>query len=118
VGRWLVGAAVPSGPAGLPWGTFAANVTGALLLGALTVWVLEVRAQPGRYLRPFLGVGVLGGFTTFSAYTAEARALLLDGRIAVAGLYLAATALVAVAAAGAGATLARRATARRGGRGG
>ncbi|HQR80328.1 MAG TPA: CrcB family protein [Actinomycetota bacterium] len=66
--------------AGFPWATLIANVTGCFLLGLLMVFLLEVW-RPGRYLRPFLGVGVLGGFTTFSAYTAETRHLLTDGRV-------------------------------------
>ena len=65
---------------GFPWATFLANVTGCFLLGLLMVFLLDVW-RPGRYLRPFLGVGVLGGFTTFSAYTAETRHLLTDGRV-------------------------------------
>lgn len=105
--RWAVAEVVPDPGPGFPWATFVTNVSGSLLLGALLVWVLEV-APPGRYLRPFLGVGVLGGFTTFSAYTAETRALLSDGRAGVAMLYLAGTAVAAVAGAWAGAVLARR----------
>ena len=72
---------------GFPWATFVENVVGCLLLGALMVVLVE-RRPPSRYARPFLGVGVLGGFTTFSAYTVEIRALLVDGRGALAAAYL------------------------------
>jgi CrcB protein len=78
---------IPPGAAGFPWSTFAENVLGSFLLGLLMVYLLDVW-RPNRYLRPFLGVGVLGGFTTFSAYTSEIRGLLLDGAAVVAGLYL------------------------------
>lgn len=72
---------------GLPAATFLANVSGCFLLGLLMVFLLEVW-RPGRYLRPFLGVGVLGGFTTFSAYTLETRGLFADGRAMLALCYL------------------------------
>jgi CrcB protein len=70
-----------------PWATFAANVSGSLLLGALMVFLLDVWG-PHRYTRPFLGVGVLGGFTTFSAFTNEVDALLRGGQSAVALVYI------------------------------
>ncbi|MEZ0074622.1 CrcB protein [Planotetraspora sp. GP83] len=70
VARYLVGAAVPGRPGGFPWGTFLINVTGCFALGLLMVYVLEVW-PPRRYVRPFFGVGVLGGYTTFSTVTVE-----------------------------------------------
>lgn len=70
-----------------PWNTFVENVLGCLLLGALMVLLLEV-LSPHRYARPFLGVGVLGGFTTFSAYTVETHGLLVQGRGVAALAYL------------------------------
>jgi CrcB protein len=80
----LIGTAAGS----FPWSTFAENVLGCLLLGALMVVLVELRG-PSRYARPFLGVGVLGGYTTFSAYTSEIRALAAAGHAATAALYLA-----------------------------
>lgn len=82
--RYLVSSAVPH--ENWPWNTFIENVVGCLLLGALMVMVLEVR-RPHKYTRPFLGVGVLGGFTTFSAYTVETHGLLAEGRGVVALTY-------------------------------
>lgn len=70
-----------------PWNTFVENVLGCLLLGVLMVLLLEV-LTPHRYARPFLGVGVLGGFTTFSAYTVETHGLLAEGRGVAALAYL------------------------------
>ncbi|MEN3533941.1 fluoride efflux transporter CrcB [Microbispora sp. ZYX-F-249] len=70
VARYLVGLAFPVPPTGFPWGTFAANVTGCLALGALMVFVLDVW-PPRRYVRPFLGVGFCGGYTTFSTFAVE-----------------------------------------------
>ncbi len=82
--------ALPRPAGGFPWATFTENVLGSLLIGVLLVLVLEVWASRPRlrYLRPFLGTGVLGGFTTFSAYTSDTRALLASGHSGVALLYL------------------------------
>ena len=73
-----------------PWATFVVNASGCLLLGLLMALVVEARPT-SRYLRPLLGVGVLGGYTTFSAYALETRDLLAADRPEVAGLYVAAS---------------------------
>lgn len=70
---------------GGPLATFTENVLGSFLLGALMVVVM---ARPTRYARPFLGVGVLGGFTTFSAYVIDTHELISDGRTPLAMAYL------------------------------
>lgn len=84
--------------------TFTENVLGSLLLGALMVVVL---AHPSRYARPFLGVGVLGGFTTFSAYMIDTHDLIADGRTPLALLYLFGSVAAGLLACAAGITLAR-----------
>ncbi|CAL9335634.1 Putative fluoride ion transporter CrcB [Nocardiopsis dassonvillei] len=97
----------PTAPGAFPWAVLAVNTLGCALIGVLMVAVTEVReAHP--LVRPFLGVGVLGGFTTFSAYAADVHALLGAGRVAAGCLYLAATAAAALAATAAGTALARR----------
>jgi CrcB protein len=108
--RWAVGEALPSGPEGFPWSTFVENCTGAFALGALMVLVLDVW-PPRRYLRPFLGVGVLGGYTTFSTYMLDARGLLATGLEATAFAYLAGTLLVGLLAVWLGIVAARAAVA-------
>jgi len=85
--RWTLGELLPHASTGFPWSTFLANVSGCLLLGVLLVFVLEVW-RPGRYVRAFWGVGVLGGFTTFSAYSAETAHLLRNGQSSLALVYL------------------------------
>ena len=79
--RWWLGDAVPDG-AGFPWTTFAINVTGSLALA------LAARPSPpcagARSLAAALGPGLLGGYTTLSAYSEQARALLADGQTATA----------------------------------
>jgi fluoride exporter len=85
-GRYGLTLALPTPPGGFPWATFITNVTGCLALGVLMVYVLDVW-PPSRYVRPFLGVGFLGGYTTFSAYTVELFNLLDAGRITLANAY-------------------------------
>ncbi len=102
--RYLLNEAVPL--SGFPWATFMENVTGCFLLGALMVYLLDVW-PPSRYLRPFLAVGVLGGFTTFSAYTVETRGLLAEGRGPAAFAYLFGSLLAGLAGTWLGITAAR-----------
>lgn len=99
IARYAVGAAWPHAPGTFPWSTFAINVTGCLLIGVLMAVLTEVAGHPHRLARPFLGIGVLGGFTTFSTYTVEAQRLIADGHTLSALAYLfgtVAAALVAV----------------------
>ena len=86
-----------AGPPGWPWVTFAENVSGCLLIGVLMAVILEMTA-PHRLLRPFLGVGVLGGYTTFSAYAVDLQHLLVDERYATALFYLFGTPVAALVA--------------------
>jgi CrcB protein len=85
--RWYLGDIVPDG-AGFPWTTFVINVSGSAALAALPLSV-AVRHQP--VLAAALGPGLLGGYTTLSAYSEETRVLLADGQTATALLYLAGT---------------------------
>ena len=70
--RHLLGVATLKsfGP-GYPYGTMAANVIGGFLMGVLAGW-LALKVSGGTNLRLFLGVGLLGGFTTFSAFSLDA----------------------------------------------
>jgi CrcB protein len=97
---------------GIPWGTLTSNAVGCLLIGMLMVVVFEL-TEPHRLVRPFLGIGVLGGFTTFSAYAVETQELLDGGRAGLALSYLAATPVIALVFAWAGAALARTVISRR-----
>ena len=93
VGGWVQQAAGPE----FPWGTLVVNISGALLLGFLYV-VLE-GAPASREWRAFLGIGVCGGYTTFSTFSYETARLLQDGQLGRAGAYMAASTLLCVAAA-------------------
>lgn len=96
VARHVLELWAPAGD-GFPWTTFGINVVGSMLLAVLP-GLKPVRRSPT--WTAALGPGVLGGFTTLSAYSEQSRALLDDGRVAVAAAYLVGTmaaALVAVA---------------------
>lgn len=98
--------AFPHGPQSMPWATLAVNITGCLLIGLLMPLVTEVWTGR-RLLRPFLGVGVLGGFTTFSTYVVDVQHSVAAGAVGVAMTYLAATMLGALIAVFAGASAMR-----------
>ena len=100
--RYALDLAWPAGDGAWPATTFWTNVVGSLLLGGLMVVVTEL-TSPHRLLRPFLGVGVLGGFTTFSTATIQVEELVVAGRAGVAIAYLFGTAVLALAAAAIGA---------------
>ncbi|MFE6197818.1 CrcB family protein [Streptomyces sp. NPDC057838] len=105
--RYGAGLLWPTAPGAFPWTTFWINVTGSAAMGVLMVLITE-RTTAHPLVRPFLGTGVLGGYTTFSTYTVDARALFLDDRAGTALLYLAATLAGALFALWAGAGLTRR----------
>lgn len=108
--RYGIGVALPHAAAAFPWSTLLINASGCFLIGVLMVLITEVGSAP-RLLRPFLGVGVLGGFTTFSTYAVDTSRLLLAGRPAVALAYLAGTLAAAMAAVWVGANATRVASA-------
>jgi fluoride exporter len=83
--RYALSAALPAGH-GFPWAIFAVNVSGSFALGVLMVYLLEIW-PPRRFLRPFLAVGLIGGYTTFSTYAGGVVTLLTGGAPAVAGAY-------------------------------
>lgn len=71
--RYGLAEAIPHGPASFPWATFVTNVLGCLAIGILFAR-LTPRSHP--LLRPFLGTGILGGFTTFSTFAVDTQKLL------------------------------------------
>lgn len=71
---------------GFPWGTWIANLLGGLLMGVLA-GTLARSADGAEPLRLFLGVGVLGGFTTFSAFSLETYNMLVRGDYMMAVAY-------------------------------
>lgn len=90
-----------------PWGTLGVNITGGLLMGLLTAWLATRYAGTVDHLRLFLATGVLGGFTTFSAFSLDAVVLWERGAHAAAVIYVAASVVLAIAALGAGLAIGR-----------
>lgn len=87
----------PTAADGFPWTTLGVNAVGCALIGVLIVAVSDIfTAHP--LVRPFLGTGVLGGFTTFSTYTVDVARLLRAGHPATGLAYAAATVTVALVA--------------------
>jgi fluoride exporter len=113
--RYALTRELPDDGGRLPWTTLTVNVGGCLLIGVVMV-VVSRWAKRVPLLRPFLAVGVLGGFTTFSAYAVGVERLLASGRPGTALAYALLTPALAVPAVVAGARLAR-AVLRRGGGG-
>jgi CrcB protein len=96
-----------AGDYGFSYATFIANVAGAFLLGLLVA--LAARFWPGaHYLRPALGTGVLGGFTTFSTYLVETDLRLVHGHAPLGLHYLLATLACGLVAASCGLLLGGR----------
>ncbi len=105
--RHLVGRAALAlwGP-GFPVGTLAVNVIGGLAMGLLAGW-LASRASGDEALRYLLGVGVLGGFTTFSAFSLETVLMIERGDFATALFYILASVVLAIGALFAGLQVSR-----------
>ncbi|HZH53014.1 MAG TPA: fluoride efflux transporter CrcB [Microvirga sp.] len=97
---------------GFPWGTLTVNVVGSFVMGALAAWLAfktgEGWSQP---LRLFLTTGVLGGFTTFSAFSLDAVLLWERGEAGTALVYVAGSVLLSIAGLAAGLALLRSMTA-------
>jgi protein CrcB len=83
IARYSLTTLLPTRPGQFPWGTFTIKVLGCFLIGVLMVLITEVWSAH-RLVRPFLGVGILGGFTTFSTYVEEIRGLLQPDSVSVA----------------------------------
>lgn len=91
-----------------PWGTFLANVVGGLLMGLLAGWLALKGGAEQETFRLFAAVGVLGGFTTFSAFSLETVLMIERRQWALAGGYVLLSAVLAVAALFAGLAIARK----------
>ena len=73
---------------GFPWGTWIVNLMGGLLMGVLAGLLMrQFSPAEGEPLRLLMGVGVLGGFTTFSAFSLEAANMVLRGQVMLALAY-------------------------------
>ena len=91
---------------GWPWSTLVINVLGSLLIGVLMAVLPRMQPAP-QLARPFLGTGILGGFTTFSTYAVDIRTMAVHGHPVLALAYAGATAVACLAAVAAALALAR-----------
>lgn len=82
--------------AGFPWGTLAINIAGSFVMGVVAEYFALKTGLPQQW-RLFLTTGVLGGFTTFSAFSLEVALLYERGEVLAAGLYMLGSAVLAVA---------------------
>lgn len=106
--RYGLGVALPHPPGGLAVATLLGNALGCLALGALMT-ALTHATDPPRLLRPFLGVGVLGGFTTFSTYVLDAVEAARLGHPGIAVVYAAGSVVASLAAVAVGMVVTRAA---------
>ncbi|MFH0243564.1 CrcB family protein [Streptomyces sp. HK10] len=112
--RYGLTLAWPAASGGFPWAVLAVNAAGCALIGVLMALLEEHGGTRARHplTRPFLGAGVLGGFTTFSVYALDAVRLLEEGAAGTALLYLGATPAAALGAVWAATAATRAAVAR------
>lgn len=104
--RFAVGRLLPTAPTAMPWSTLGINIVGSFALGLLA-GASFARPDASPALRAFLGVGLLGGFTTFSTFSVETIALAQSTSLARAGIYVVLSVALAVAAAAIGFSLTR-----------
>jgi CrcB protein len=106
--RWMVvrWAGQALGPA-FPYGTLIVNVAGSLAMGVVTVIMMERFSGSWGRFGPFLMTGVLGGFTTFSAFSLDALDLIERGRNLAAAAYIGGSVGLSILGLWAGLTLAR-----------
>ena len=91
--RYVVGRLVPLG--GFPWATLTVNIAGSFAMGLLVGWL--ARHDAGESWRLLLGVGLLGGFTTFSAFSLELVNMIESGDAGLAGTYALVSVIAGVA---------------------
>lgn len=94
-GRYGLGVALYRPSGGFPIGVMAANIVGCFLMGLIVVFLGQKMLT---HFNPFLMTGVLGGFTTFSAFSLEAYTLFEQGEVGQAGLYVALSVILSIAA--------------------
>ncbi|GLY42162.1 putative fluoride ion transporter CrcB [Amycolatopsis sp. NBRC 101858] len=104
--RYGLSVAIPHGRGEFAVATMVTNVLGCLLIGVLMA-ILTTTARPHHLLRPFLGVGILGGFTTFSTFVTDTLDAATTGRILGSLAYLLGSVALCLAAVTAGLTATR-----------
>ncbi len=91
---------------GFPFATLTVNVTGSLLMGLLAAW-FAFKGDATQHWRLFMTTGILGGYTTFSAFSLDVALLYERGEVALAALYVLASVAISIAGLFAGLYLVR-----------
>ena len=115
VARYAVTRAWPTPTHGFPWATFVINASGAFVLAVLLVVVNDV-LPPTTYVRPLLGTGFCGAWTTFSSIAASTDQLVAHGHSGTGVLYLIGSLAAGLSAVGLGLFVGRQLTRSRVGR--
>lgn len=92
-----------------PWATLTVNVVGGLLMGLLVGWMTQRGGADQENIRVLAGVGVLGGFTTFSAFSLETALMIERRQYGLAAAYVGLSVVIAIGALMVGLLIARRA---------
>jgi CrcB protein len=98
VGRGMTHWLGPQVVSTFPWATLAVNVTGSLAMGLLAGWLARHGGEGAENYRLLVGVGLMGGFTTFSAFSLELMLLIERGQPATAFAYGAVSVLAGLSA--------------------
>mgnify|MGYP003627938950 CR=1 FL=1 len=80
-----------------PWGTFGVNIIGSLVMG-LVVGFFALKFEPSAEIRSFIATGMLGGFTTFSAFSLDAANMIERGQTGIAAFYIGGSVALSLAA--------------------
>lgn len=96
-GRLFLSAIGPVAASAFPWATLTVNVLGSAAMGLLVGWLAR-HGDGGEHLRLLLGVGVLGGFTTFSSFALEFAVFVERGALGLAAAYVAVSLVAGFAA--------------------
>jgi len=91
-----------------PWATLSVNLVGGFLMGLLVGWMAQRGGAEQETIRVFAAVGILGGFTTFSAFSLETVLMIERRQYGMAAAYVAASVVIAIAAVFLGLMIARR----------
>ncbi|WP_284124573.1 fluoride efflux transporter CrcB [Parerythrobacter aestuarii] len=98
VGRWMTGWMGAQAMGVFPWATLAINALGSLLMGVLAGFLFKMAPENTDQWRLLVGTGILGGFTTFSAFSLEVWVMVERGQLAFAALYVVLSVSLAISA--------------------
>jgi CrcB protein len=107
ISRYGITRILPAAGGSVPWSIFLVNVSGSFALGFVLHLVIE-RWPTNDYIRPFVAIGFIGGFTTFSTVMVDTDLLVRDGQVGTAAVYVIGSVIAGLVAAFAGIAIASR----------